>query len=140
LVDGDRSGAAGSETILVVDDEDVIRQMVAIVLDAEGYSVLEAASPAEALRVCDEFDGAIDLLITDVVMPGMNGAEVARRIAATRPGIAVLYLSGYTQGTLGNHGVSDPEIHHLQKPFDGPELADAVREVLDLRAGAPPDT
>jgi two-component system cell cycle sensor histidine kinase/response regulator CckA len=124
----------GSETVLVVEDDEMIRKLVQKVLKANGYTVLVAASGGDAERVAGQHDGPIHLLMTDVVMPGLNGREVARRLAATRAGIRVLYLSGYTDDAIVHHGVLEPGVAFLQKPFTPAVLGRKVREVLDSPA------
>jgi PAS domain S-box-containing protein len=124
----------GSETVLVVEDEEMILTLVHKVLQANGYTVLVAASGGDAERVAGQHDGPIHLLMTDVVMPGLNGREVARRLEATRPGIRVLYLSGYTDDAIVHHGVLEPGVAFLQKPFTPAVLGRKVREVLDNAA------
>jgi len=121
----------GSETILVVEDDETIRHLVLKMLKANGYTVLVAASGDEAERVAGQHDGPIHLLLTDVVLPGLNGREVARRLAATRAGISVLFLSGYTNDAIVRHGVLEPGVAFLQKPFTPTVLGRKVREVLD---------
>jgi PAS domain S-box-containing protein len=124
----------GSETVLVVEDDEMIRKLVQKVLKANGYQVLVAASGGDAERVAGQHDGPIHLLMTDVVMPGLNGREVAQRLAAQRAGIRVLYLSGYTDDAIVHHGVLDPGVAFLQKPFTPAVLGRKVREVLDSPA------
>ena len=124
----------GSETVLVVEDEEVIRKLGRKVLTANGYTVLVAANGRDAEQVAGQHDGAIHLLVTDVVMPGMNGREVAQRLAGTRAGIKVLYLSGYTDDAIVHHGVLEPGVAFLQKPFTPAVLGRKVREVLDRPA------
>src|ERR1700694_4051849 len=121
----------GSETVLLVEDEEMIRNLVRKVLTAHGYTVLVAANGRDAERVAGEHEGPIHLLMTDVVMPGMNGREGAERLAAVRSGIPVLYLSGYTADAIVHHGVLDPGVAFLQKPFTPAVLGRKVREVLD---------
>jgi two-component system, cell cycle sensor histidine kinase and response regulator CckA len=117
----------GDETILLVEDELVVRRLVAEILEANGYSVLQAADGPSALELLRRHTGAVDLLVTDVVMPGMSGPEVAGAVATMRPGTHVLYISGYTD----SHGTLEPEIAFLQKPFNADVLTRKVREVLD---------
>jgi PAS domain S-box-containing protein len=107
----------GHGTILLVEDEEQVRDLAGEVLAASGYNVLKAANGIEALRVSTEFDGDIDLLITDVVMPQMGGREVAERMAAMRPNIRVLYMSGYTDDAIVRHGILDEQMSFIQKPF-----------------------
>src|SRR6266705_1616415 len=124
----------GTETVLLVEDEEMIRNLVQKVLKANGYTVLVAASGRDAERVAEQHDGPIHLLVTDVVMPGMNGREVAQRLAGARAGIQVLYLSGYTDDAIVHHGVLEPGVAFLQKPFTPAVLGRKVREVLDSTA------
>ena len=123
--------AGGRCRILVVEDDETIRHLVLKMLKANGYTVLVAASGDEAERVAGQHDGPIHLLLTDVVLPGLNGREVARRLAATRAGISVLFLSGYTNDAIVRHGVLEPGVAFLQKPFTPTVLGRKVREVLD---------
>jgi hypothetical protein len=121
----------GDETILLVEDELVVRRLVAEILEANGYSVLQAADGPSALELLRRHTGGVDLLVTDVVMPGMSGPEVAGAVGAMRPGTYVLYISGYTDSSIGNHGMLEPGIAFLQKPFDADVLTRKVRDVLD---------
>ncbi|HLH26780.1 MAG TPA: ATP-binding protein [Chloroflexota bacterium] len=125
----------GTETVLVVDDEDAVRSLVRAVLEARGYTVLVASGGDEALQVSERHPGAIDLLVTDVVMPGMDGRELVRRLRLTRPDLRVLYASGYTAHTMTRHGVLEPQMVLLQKPFTTEALARKVREALDAPPG-----
>jgi len=122
----------GSETILLVEDEEGIRSLVLGILQARGYTVLETGRPLEALAISKKFDGPIHLLFTDVVMPQMSGREVAAQITSARPSTKVLYMSGYTDNAIAYHGVLDPGVPFLQKPFTPEALAQKVREVLDM--------
>jgi two-component system, cell cycle sensor histidine kinase and response regulator CckA len=124
----------GSQTILLVEDEELVRHLVQKVLKANGYTVLVAASGADAERVAGEHEGSIHLLMTDVVLPGINGRQVAERLTVERPGIKVLYLSGYTDDAIVRHGVLEAGVAFLQKPFTPMVLARKVREVLDSPA------
>jgi PAS domain S-box-containing protein len=124
----------GSETILVVEDDEMIRNLVQKVLKANGYTVLVAGNGSDAERVAGAHAGAIHLLMTDVVLPGPNGREVARRLVAQRAGIRVLFLSGYTDDAIVHHGVLEPGVAFLQKPFAPAVLGRKVREVLDSPA------
>jgi two-component system, cell cycle sensor histidine kinase and response regulator CckA len=120
----------GSGTILVVEDDETIRQLLAHMLKAHGYTVLEASGPGQALPLGEHDDGPIDLLITDVVMPEMSGPEIAARVVAARPGLPVLYVSGYTGGALSNRGVLPPDVNLLLKPFSSRELIATVQKLL----------
>jgi PAS domain S-box-containing protein len=124
----------GEETILLVEDEAVVRRLVAEILTSNGYSVVEAGDGPSALELLRRHTGDIDLLVTDVVMPGMSGPEVASAVGAMRPGTQVLYISGYTDSAIDHHGVLEPGIAFLQKPFSADDLARKVREVLDSAA------
>jgi len=121
----------GSETLLVVEDETMVRDLVRSVLTDKGYAVLEASAGEEALRVCREHGGRIDLLLTDVVMPGMSGRALAGRVQELRPDTRVVYMSGYTDDTILLRGVSSNEAAFLSKPFTSAALARMVRDVLD---------
>src|SRR2546422_11627134 len=123
--------AAGSETILLVEDEHLVRLLARKVLERAGYRVLVAAGGAEALDLAERYAGPIHLLLSDVVMPGMNGRELMRRLAQLRPDLRVLYMSGYADEAVAQHGVLDPGTAFLQKPFTPGGLADKVRGVLD---------
>ena len=123
--------ARGTETILLVEDEEAVRTLSDRVLSKLGYSVLPAQSGADALRVAERHRGPIDLVLTDVVMPGLSGRDLVRQLAAVRPGTKVLYISGYSDEAIARHGVLDPGTAFLQKPFTPDRLADKVREVID---------
>jgi CheY-like chemotaxis protein len=125
----------GSETLLLVEDEDGVRQLACLVLRQSGYRVLEARSGGDALLTCERHPEPIQLLVTDVVMPQMSGRQLAERLAVMRPQMRVLYLSGYTDEALAQHGVLDPETAFLAKPFHPAALARKVREVLDSVPG-----
>jgi PAS domain S-box-containing protein len=121
----------GGETVLVVEDETAMRELTRRILAKSGYHVLLAACGSDALREAQQHDGPIDLLLTDVVMPQMLGREVAERMAALRPGIRILYVSGYAQPILGSTGTLEQGVTLLEKPFTEPLLLAKVREVLD---------
>jgi DNA-binding response OmpR family regulator len=122
--------AGGCETVLLVEDEESVRELVRLTLAARGYKVLEAENGECGLRVAEEFKDDIDILITDVVMPGIGGRELAKRLVALRPSTCVLYLSGYTEDAVITHGGLGPSTAFLQKPFTLQNLAKKVREVL----------
>jgi PAS domain S-box-containing protein len=126
-----RSDGSGSETLILVEDEDALRGLTGNVLRACGYTVLEAATAEHAERVSGEFAGSISLLVTDVVMPGMNGPALAQRLRTARPGIRVLYISGYTENGLNLQDL-DPVTGFLQTPFAPSLLTQRVRELLDV--------
>ena len=121
----------GTETILLVEDEDAVRAVSRFALQTFGYSVLEANRPTEAIRLCEQHQGPIALLVTDIVMPGMGGRALTERISELRPGIKVLYVSGYTDDAVVRHGVLQADVAFLQKPFTPTSLANKVRQVLD---------
>jgi PAS domain S-box-containing protein len=124
----------GSETVLVVEDEEAVRALTRHILEMCGYTVLEAGHGGEALLLGEQHQEPIHLLLTDVVMPHTSGRELADRLAAMHPEMKVLYISGYTDQALVHHGVLEPGVFLLQKPFSPEALAQKVREVLD----APP--
>jgi signal transduction histidine kinase/ActR/RegA family two-component response regulator len=121
----------GSETVLLVEDEDPVRALAAKVLTRRGYNVLEAADIGDAIRIAYEHQDPIDLVLTDVVMPIMNGPELAALIAEIRPGIRVLYMSGYMEDSILNSATFEERAGFLSKPFTVDGLARKVREVLD---------
>jgi PAS domain S-box-containing protein len=121
----------GHETILLVEDEENLRQLTRQSLENQGYSVIDAADGAAAIRLSQAHKGPIHLLLTDVIMPGMNGRELANQVSSSRPDMKVLYMSGYTENHIGHNGTLDQGIALLQKPFTLPALQAKVREVLD---------
>jgi CheY-like chemotaxis protein len=125
----------GNETILMAEDEDLVRWTAKHVLESHGYKVLDAADGDEAFRQCNEHGGAIHLLITDMVMPGMNGQELARRAKELIPGIKVLRTSGYPGKIAAEQGFLESEEVFLEKPFSIESLVSKVREVLDQGGG-----
>jgi PAS domain S-box-containing protein len=120
----------GTETVLLVEDEESLLDLGKKILERHGYLVLAARQPAEALHLAKSFAGRIDVLITDVIMPGMNGKELAEKLGTFRTGFRSIFMSGYTDDVLAQHGVLDAGIHFLQKPFSSQSLAEKVREVL----------
>jgi two-component system, cell cycle sensor histidine kinase and response regulator CckA len=120
----------GCETILLAEDSASLRQMAREYLESTGYTVLEASSGSEALERAKDFQGPIHLLLTDVVMPGMSGPELASEVASLRPGIKIIFTSGYTDDAIGRQGVLDPTAAFLQKPYRPKALARKIREVL----------
>jgi len=131
IVEIDEERPRGSETVLLVEDEEVVRNLVREILEGNGYSVLEARDGAEALDLGRRFTAPIHLLVTDVVMPKMSGRELAERLLTLHKETRVLYMSGYTDGAIGQQGVLDPRTELLQKPFTFDALAHKVRKVLD---------
>jgi PAS domain S-box-containing protein len=121
----------GQETILLVEDQDEVRDMARDILEMSGYSVLEARNGAEAVRLCEQHAGPIEVLVTDVVMPQMSGRQLADRLVSGRPDLKVLYMSGYTDEAIAPHGILDPGVAFLPKPFSPDALSQKVREVLE---------
>ncbi len=121
----------GSETILLVEDEEVIRKLVHSILQDHGYTVLEASQGSEALRISEQYQGPIHMMLTDVVMPQMSVRMLTENLAKMRPEAKVLYVSGYTDDTIVHHGVLDEGMNFIQKPFTVSALTKKVREVLD---------
>ncbi len=121
---------SGVETILVVEDEPGILEMTREMLESHGYTVLAASTPDEAQRMAATHVGEIRLLLTDVIMPEMNGLELAERLKSSHPNLAVLYMSGYTANVIAHHGILDEGVFYIQKPFFRDDLARKVREVL----------
>ncbi len=126
----------GSETILLVEDAEPLLKLANMFLKENGYKVLTASEGTQALQVAREFAGPIHLLLTDVVMPGMNGRVLAERLTPWQPGMKVLYMSGYTDSFIAGHGVLEPGTHLLHKPFTAETLAQKVREILDTNKDA----
>ncbi len=122
----------GAETVLVVEDELGVRKLVCAALLAYGYTVIEAKDGADALDLCAKHEGTIDLMVTDLVMPGMSGRQLAAQVASLSPNAKVLYMSGYTDDVAVRHGLIGASLAYLQKPFTPGALARKVREVLDL--------
>jgi PAS domain S-box-containing protein len=121
----------GTETVLVVEDDEPLRKLTRECLEENGYTVLATANSAEAVETAERYGGTIHLMVTDVVMPGMNGRELAARLASLRPEMKVLYMSGYTDDAIVRHFVLEPGLAFLQKPFTQKVLARKVRELLD---------
>src|ERR1700691_88716 len=127
----------GQETILLVEDETNLRRLARQYLETQGYKILEAEDGAAALQIVDGHKGAIDLLLTDVIMPGMNGRELAAQISVLLPDVRVLYMSGYSENAVGQDGTLDAGINLLQKPFSLPALRERLRELLDSERTPP---
>ncbi|PWU03445.1 MAG: hybrid sensor histidine kinase/response regulator [Terriglobia bacterium] len=126
-----KKAARGTETLLVVEDDEMVRSLVRETLEREGYKLIDAADPIEARRLAENYKGPIQLLITDVVMPKINGRELAEQILSRRPAMRVLYMSGYTDNAIVNNGLLEKEVAFLHKPFTPAALAHKVREVLE---------
>jgi DNA-binding response OmpR family regulator len=123
--------AGGSETILIAEDEPDLRELSRIFLESYGYKVLEAASAEQAIRTAEEYGARIHLLLTDVIMPGMSGRQLAEKILQKDPNTKILYMTGYTDDMVVQHKVLEPGVQLLQKPFTRTELAVKVRATLD---------
>jgi DNA-binding NtrC family response regulator len=121
----------GKETILLVEDEPGVRELTNMVLSGRGYSVLEALNPQDAERLAENHASEIHLLLTDVVMPGISGRELAKKLTARHPNLRVLYMSGYTYNVIAEDGTLEDGLSFLQKPFTPQILAQKVRETLD---------
>jgi two-component system cell cycle sensor histidine kinase/response regulator CckA len=135
-VGGGRERAVGNETILLVEDEPQLRELTREVLTSRGYSVVEAKDPEEAERLAAEYGARIQLLLTDVIMPGISGRELAKKLSAKNPGMRILYMSGYTYNVIAQNGTLERGVAFLQKPFAPGVLAEKVREVLDAVVSA----
>lgn len=133
-VETDGEVRGGTENVLLVEDEEAVRALISEYLRRFGYSVREAREPAEAIELSERHGETIELLVTDVVLPGMGGRELANRLVASRPGLRVLYLSGYPDQALLHRGRLEPGLAFLQKPFTPDALARKVRQVLDSPA------
>ena len=116
--------------VLLVEDEEAVRDLVRTILTGQGYEVLVALDPQQAEVIASKFPGEIHLLLTDVVMPGVGGRELATRISMMRPGIHVLYMSGYTENVITTGGLLEQGLAFLQKPFSPAALVQKIREVL----------
>jgi len=128
----------GTETLLLVEDEDALRRAAAEFLSLHGYTVLEARDGLHAMSVAKNYGSTIDLTVTDVVMPRVSGGQLAKELAVVRPKTRVLFVSGYAGQTVADHKVVDVENNFLQKPFTLRQLAGKVRSVLDHAANAVP--
>ena len=122
---------SGHETVLLVEDESAVLRLSKIVLERFGYRVLTAGTPSEAIQVFTTHKGHVHLLVTDVVMPEMNGRELAARLRESHPELKALFVSGYSASALAPRGVLDEGVHFLQKPFSLEDLASSVRHALD---------
>jgi CheY-like chemotaxis protein len=127
--------AGGTETVLVVEDQEAVRTLAARILKSAGYRILTAAGAEQAFEIAVAHQGAIDLLLTDVVLPTINGRQLAERIRARYPGIRVLYTSGYSDDVIANRGVLNTGLSYLAKPFSPESLLGKVREVLETTPG-----
>ncbi|MDE3036136.1 MAG: response regulator, partial [Nitrospirota bacterium] len=127
---------SASPTVLLVEDEEALRIVAQRILEQQGYSVVVASDGAEAIRAVERSRKRVDLLLTDVVMPGMSGLELAQRLAAVYPAMKVLYISGYPEGGITHHGVLDKGLAFLAKPFTPLMLLEKIRDVLGTPAPA----
>ena len=127
------STSSGTETLLIVENETAIRNLLQMALRKNGYTVLAAESGREALDLVRDHVGSIDLLITDVMMPDMDGPELVRQLAVIRPETPTLFMSGYMDDALGEHGILPSTVNFIQKPFSPRVIAQRVRDIL----GAP---
>jgi DNA-binding NtrC family response regulator len=121
----------GTETILLVEDDEAILNLSKMILEKLGYTVLAALTPVYAIHLAEEHPGGLHLLITDVVMPEMHGRELAEQLGAICPDLKCLYMSGYTADVIAHRGILDEGVNFIQKPFGCDELAAKVRQVLD---------
>jgi hypothetical protein len=126
-------GPAGKRTILLAEDEEMVRELAIEIFQGAGYTVLDAPNGADALAVCDRHEGRIDLLVTDMVMPGMDGIELARRVCDSRPGIPVLFMSGYVEDAKERLEDLNEGRAFLQKPITPTKLSRKVRELFSGR-------
>jgi two-component system cell cycle sensor histidine kinase/response regulator CckA len=133
-VEPDDQPTMGTETVLLVEDEDSLRDLMEEILPHYGYRVITAQDGNAALKVLERHDGPVHLVLTDVVMPGMNGKELHDRLRNLHPGVRVLFMSGYTDDHIAHHGILEPGTPFIQKPFSMTKLAGKLRQVLD----APP--
>jgi CheY-like chemotaxis protein len=124
--------AAGRGTILLVEDDGLVRKLIDRILRGAGYRVLVAENGEQALLACERHGGVIDLLLTDVVMPEMSGPELADRLARLRPGLRILFMSGYAESAIVHHGVLEPDTQFIGKPFSAEALTAKVRQVIAL--------
>jgi len=129
--DVDEIPSGRGETVMVVEDDDAILTLTRKILERLGYVVLTASAPGEAVALAEEHDNLIHLVITDVIMPEMNGRDLGRELKVRYPDLKVLFMSGYTANVIAHQGVLDEGVHFLQKPFSNRELGLAVREALD---------
>lgn len=121
-----------TRTVLLVEDSDIVRELTRQILVMNDYFVLEASSPEEAIRICGNNEGEIHLLLTDIMMPGMNGRDLSVRVQPLRPAMKVLYMSGYAEDAIVQEGVLDARINFIQKPFSPASLARKILEVLNI--------
>lgn len=121
----------GTETILLVEDEEFVRKIIHRILNLQGYNVLQAENGDRARQLADSFPDKIHLLLTDVIMPQLSGQELSKQLTLSRPGIKVLFMSGYTDAAIVHHGILDEKVHFIQKPFTTELFLQKIRELLD---------
>jgi two-component system cell cycle sensor histidine kinase/response regulator CckA len=126
-----RGVTKGTETVLLVEDDDQVRSILTSILETQGYHVIVASNGTEALKIAAQDNGLIHLMMTDVVMPQMSGRELAEQVSEIRPDMKILYMSGYTDDAIVRHGLLDEKLNFLQKPFDSAAVSRKVRQVLD---------
>jgi CheY-like chemotaxis protein len=127
---GERPRHVGGGTVLVVEDEESVRGITAALVESLGYEVITAGSGTEAIDLCGREEIGIDVVLTDVVMPGLSGGELRDRLERLRPGIKILFTSGYAANVIAHHGMLDKGVHFVAKPFGAADLARALRGVL----------
>jgi two-component system cell cycle sensor histidine kinase/response regulator CckA len=127
------SASGDMVTVLLVEDEESLRELIREILQANGYEVLEAEDPPKAIEIAERHQGAIHLLLTDILMPGMNGRVLAQRVRERRPAIRVLYMSGHTEDSVAQNGLVEPGALMISKPFTQESLARKLREALAPR-------
>lgn len=128
---GPRPKAPAGKTILVVEDDDMVRKVLTRMLKRAGFHVIEAANGEEAISACDEKGTSIDLMMTDLMMPKMGGRELVDRLKKSHPALRVIFMSGYTEGAIAHQGILDPNLHFLEKPFESKQLIEKVQKVLN---------
>jgi len=127
--------ARGTETVLLVEDDELLRELTANLLRSGGYTVEEAADANAALEIVKRSASSVQLVLTDVIMPGMSGGELISRLRSIKPGLAVLFMSGYASDLIAHAGIAEPEKLLIQKPFTKRTLLTQVRRVIDELAG-----
>lgn len=128
---------SGTETVIICEDDSAVRDLTAQLLEDAGYSVLASQSAADALQLAARHSGPVHLLITDVIMPDMNGRKLSDALAAIRPTVRTLFVSGYTANVIAHHGVLEEHVEFLEKPYSRRQLLQRVRDVLDRQKLTP---